>query len=557
MDSNNQNADKLKDIPQNSNVNLEAINHRRVAPNSNQNTTTQHEQSPPIDNIDKLAIYKEKLRLYRIKKNIVHTSVTLIMLFIVGNGLIFALAERPTVSEIEKRELATFPVFTMESYLSGEFFKDLSIYYADTVPLRETFVNWGSTVKTAMGINTAPTFYGDVSIVVDDDDDDYDYTSSYTPSQSVASTSSDITSDDNTSDTVVEEDSVVEDDNSDTTSTTTSTSNTSSTATSDLINNTSSNSTSSADDEDDGLGGFQVITNGIIVDGIEMYGEAAGLMLFGGSKSLGTRYAQVINQYKTTLGSDVNVYDLVVPTASEYYLPSKYSQYSASQKSAIDHIYASLSSDVIAIDAYSALQAHQDEYIYFRTDHHWTQLGAYYAYTAFASALGFSYPTIDQFTEKTKEGYVGTLYGYTNDIRLQNSPEDFVYYLPNNINYTTHLYDYNSLNYLGETMLFHEYASGTNTYSMFLGGDNLHLKISTDVNNGRSIAVFKESYGNAFIPYLIHNFENVYVIDIRYFGGNAIDYIRQENITDVLFINYSFAANTGVQIDRIENLMYK
>ena len=67
--------------------------------------------------------------------------------------------------------------------------------------------------------------------------------------------------------------------------------------------------------------------------------------------------------------------------------------------------------------------------------------------------------------------------------------------------------------------------------------------------------MFKESYGNAFAPYLIDSFDEIYVIDIRYFGKNAVQYIKDVGATDVLFINNVFAANTSKLIDGIERLL--
>ena len=91
---------------------------------------------------------------------------------------------------------------------------------------------------------------------------------------------------------------------------------------------------------------------------------------------------------------------------------------------------------------------------------------------------------------------------------------------------------------------------------MFMGGDKVHTKITTNLETGRKIAVFKESYGNAFIPFLTDNFDEIYVIDIRYFGRNAVEYIKEQGITDVLFLDNIFAADTDSLINGIEGLLY-
>lgn len=429
-------------------------------------------------------------------------------------GLCLVFLPRPEYSELEKRELNKMPVFTFEEYINSTFTKQFTDYFSDTVPMREQLVTFASNIQKIYGIKS-PTFYGDVNIVADDEGNSID-------------TAPDENDDLN----------LPEDDKGNIN-----------------IDNTAENATTSVtedDDEDIDIADFN--NNGIIVDGVKMYGKDAGVMLFGSNKTQAKRYASLINSYKDALGENVNVYNLVVPTSVEFYLPNKFKKYSSSQKDSIDYIYSQLDDDVTSVDAYSVIAQHTDEQIYFRTDHHWTPLGAYYAYTAFAEQLELDYPDISEYTEKIKQGYVGTLYGYTNDSRLKDAPEDFHYFLPPDVDYTTTYYDYATLKSKGESILFFENATGTNTYSMFLGTDAIHTKIKTNVNNGRKIVVFKESYGNAFVPFLVNSFEEIYVIDIRYFGTNAVQYIKSIGATDVLFIDNVFAANTSKLINGIEKL---
>ena len=101
-----------------------------------------------------------------------------------------------------------------------------------------------------------------------------------------------------------------------------------------------------------------------------------GIMLFGGSYSNGKTYAEYVNKFKRDLG--INVYSMVCPTPVSYYLPKKYEDLTASEKDNIDNINEYLDG-VIPIDAYGVLMEHKSEDIYQRTDHHWSQLGAYYA----------------------------------------------------------------------------------------------------------------------------------------------------------------------------------
>ena len=96
-----------------------------------------------------------------------------------------------------------------------------------------------------------------------------------------------------------------------------------------------------------------------------------------------------------------------------------------------------------------------------------------------------------------------------------------------------------------------DYASGVNMYSVFLHGDQPLTEIQTENKNGRKAVVVKESFGNAFSPF----YETVYIVDQRYFELNLLDFIKQNGVTDLIFINNVFAANTAVQIQWIQGLM--
>lgn len=455
--------------------------------------------------------YKKNIKLYN------KISAAVILGVIAITAVLLAVLPRPNTSELEKRELAPIPEFSAEALFSGEYFSGIAEHFSDTVPFREQLVVLNSRIKKAMGIS-APTFYGTVDIVADDEGNSLEEAPVQDEPEQIGPVpqQTDVTVSEKT-DEAVSEPAVSETTESETT----------------------------------GIADFS--NNGIVVDGVKMYGEDAGVMLFGGNKKQGARYAEIISKYKASLG-DVNVYNMVVPTSVEFYLPKKYSQYSSSEKESIDYIYSCLSPDVITIDAYSKLAEHTDEYIYLRTDHHWAPLGAYYAYTAFCEALGMDCYPISDYTEKVKDGFVGSLYGYTNDITLANAPEQFHYFLPPDVTYSVQNYYYDTLAPKTGGALFHEYVEGSNCYGMFLGADAIHTKITTSTQNGRKIVVFKESYGNAFVPFLVNNFEEIYVIDIRYFGTNAVDYIRKTGATDVLFINNCFAANTSSLIKHIEDL---
>lgn len=450
----------------------------------------------------------------------------LAVLFFMGLCLVFL--KRPDFSESEKRELEKKPELTIQSYLDGSFASQFTAYFSDTVPFREEIVELNAKYDSIKGIS-APKFYGNVNVVADDEGKliGEETTAAVTETQpAVSETLPGETASEGDVTPAVSETTPPE--------------------------TTVSETETEEEEEVENIADFA--NNGIVVDSVKMYGDNAGVMLFGGNKKMGTRYAELISRYKEAMGEGVNVYNIVVPTSVEFYLPKKFQKYSSSEKDAIEHIYNSYTADVIPVDAYSEIAAHTDEYIYLRTDHHWSHRGAYYAYAALVKAMGETPKDIDKDYEVREiDGYVGSLYGYTNDPILKNSPELFTYYKPKS-EYKTYYYDYDTLKPKGQGTLFYDNVSPGYAYGVFIGSDAIHTQIVTENHTGRKVCVFKESYGNAFVPYLVDSFDEIYVIDIRYFGRNAVEYMKEKGITDVIFINNAFAANTSSLIDGIEKL---
>ena len=290
--------------------------------------------------------------------------------------------------------------------------------------------------------------------------------------------------------------------------------------------------------------------NGILVVGTR------GLMLFGGNKSVGKKYAEVVNEYKKELGKDVNVYCVPVPTAIEFYCPPSYKKHTNSELESINNIIESLDDSVKGVDVYTTLSEHSDEDIYLRTDHHWAALGAYYAAESFAKAAKVDFPKLSEYEKVVKKDFVGTLYNFSNDIVLKENPEDFVYYKPKGVKYTTDYYPVDNMNKPTRGEFFFEYEDGSPLlYGTFMGGDNHITHVHTDVDNDRRLVIFKDSYGNAFSSFMINSFEDVYVIDMRYFKYNALEFMEEYEITDVAFVNNVFHADTQSSVNYYKNFL--
>ena len=463
-----------------------------------------------------------QLRRENKKKHIaqrsVHWNIAAVSTVFAATCLGMLLLPHPEASETEKRRLAEFPSFSFKTLFSGEFMAGISDYFNDTVPFRENLIGVNSSLSGLFGIKTENSviFYGQPMNISNSEDHEASVPIVTTPAETVAPSE-----------------------------TTPPVSETAPAETE--VTTTPAETPPPAETTPGGVVGNDegIISNGIVVV------NKMGIMFYGGGMGIGQSYAGWVNAYAEQLGRDVNVYSMVIPTSVSFYLPEKYKSYTASQKDNIDNITNFLK-NVKNVDAYSALEAHKDEQIYTRTDHHWAALGAYYTAKQFAADAGVDFLDISGYDTVSVPGYVGTLYSFTNDPTLKNNPEDFVYYVPKVKDYNVTYYDQKFAN-PKPGKLFNDGAKGSSLYLTFIGGDSNVVKIDTGTKNGRKLVIFKDSYGNALPCYLTGSFEEIYVCDMRYFERNSIEFIKEQGITDVLFASCAFSA-TGTNAKNIEKM---
>ncbi|MFN3316727.1 MAG: DHHW family protein, partial [Raineya sp.] len=163
------------------------------------------------------------------------------------------------------------------------------------------------------------------------------------------------------------------------------------------------------------------------IRGVMIYNDMA-IQLFGGNDAAAKYSAEVANFYQETLKGKAQVYCIVVPTHQEFYLPHKYRH--SSEKKNIEYLYSQLAPEVKSVDVVSTLYKHKNEYIYFNTDHHWTGLGAYYAYQAFCKAAGWEAVPLSRMERRVIPDFLGSLYWLTRDARLKENMDSVVYHKP-------------------------------------------------------------------------------------------------------------------------------
>ena len=186
---------------------------------------------------------------------------------------------------------------------------------------------------------------------------------------------------------------------------------------------------------------------------------------------------------------------------------------------------------------------HKDEYVYFRSDHHWTMLGAYYAYCEFAESRGFEPTHLEDFKHSViNEEYRGAMYQFTLDERVRSFVDTLNIYVTQKPHTMTVYY---------ATGGFLKFDTCIPTqiskhYSTLIGGDNPYTVINIPENpQDKSILVFKDSFGNAMIPFLCEHYGNIHVVDPRYAEFTLTEFFADQKFSDILFLNNIQSVNSS------------
>ena len=463
-------------------------------------------------------MWYRKKSVYRTILVILITACSLIALTL---GALSLVLPKKTVSEVEKRELAKKPAFSVAALLDGSYMRDLELYYADTFPFRDGFVRMGSRIEDAFGIR-----YDDVKIVGapvggdEEDEEDDEPIGTTSASNAAVGTTAPVSSSSAAVTTPADG------------SSTASSAQDTSSSTSQATSQQPAESTTTAPGEN---------VQGEKTNGVFIYGSRA-FELFGGSSKQKLKYADAVSAFAEKY-PNVRVYNLLAPTSVAFYLPEKYADQSADEKKNFEAIFEALSPKVTPVRVFDTIDSHKAEYLYFNTDHHWTGLGAYYAYTEFAKAAGFTPYAYADYQKGKIENFTGTLATSTNDSKLLANP-DIVEYCYQPVKTHTQRWGKGDTEPTKAEVLA-EYAKGSNAYSVYLGGDFPRTDIiNEEATTDKVIVVFKESYGNAFCPYLAPHYAKVIVLDERYYKGSLSKLIQEESVDEILIINNAFAANT-------------
>ena len=227
---------------------------------------------------------------------------------------------------------------------------------------------------------------------------------------------------------------------------------------------------------------------------------------------------------------------MFVPTAQELF-KDKLPSYAGllSEKDFIDKCYSQLEG-IAPIDALSYLSEHKNEYLYYRTDHHWTSLGAYYAYCAAAKTLGYGAYGLNSFNVETvSSDFRGTLYSKTLDSSVPADSMDY-YTLANGEPKVTLKSINNGKETVYDSLYVRDYLNVKDKYSSFTGENAPVVEITTDVDNGKKLLVVKDSYAHSLVPFLSKHYSKITMIDMRYVNTGLDSVINLDEYEQVLFM---------------------
>lgn len=420
-----------------------------------------------------------------------------------GLSIVFNTFPRPAYSELEKRPLKTVPPFTLDSLRSGAYTSEVSSWYSDSEPYRDFFMTLSMAFDHLLSLPGSGEgrvrFHAPKDHSTSGEEDSAAFAALIAREDSLANLPREY---------------------------------------SPYAPGDTSMSIGNADDK------AKVVNSGIIIVGS---GEnVRALMGFWATEKNGGNYALTVNRYDAVFGDSVRVYCMPIPTSTEFYCPPSAKKSVKEQWPVMNNIFVHLSPRVGVVNIHPVLSEHRGEPIYLRTDHHWAPLGAFYAAREFARQAGVPFRDLDAYEEHVVHRFVGSMYGYSGDISVKKAPEDFVYYVPREVEYTTTYVNYSAnadLQVTGESRpyegsFFFHYPDGSGgAYSTFMGGDMKLTKVSTGTRNGRRVLILKDSFGNAVPGYLFYSFEEVHVADFRYFTKNLVKYVGENRITDILFAN--------------------
>ncbi len=490
-----------------------------------------------------------RYRDYLMKKAAVVKIVAFSVMLLIGAIVSLIIPLRPSVSVSESRTLTKFPKFSFESFLDGEYFSTVDKWFSDTFPFRDQLLMCNDKVNSLYGVRgtvvhgeiVAGDDIPDVNIDVDDILKPATKPEKETSStgQSQVSTESGSADKESSGEGNQDKESLGE----------------TSTGQEQTTQESTQNQTGTGETESNKESPTGSIVVGETFGSVFVYGDSAH-EYYAFSQSYSDQYVDIVNNLAGAVSDKASFYSVIIPTSMDIMLQDdiRSSLTSSDQRKAILYMYSKMGSNVNKTFIFDVLRSHRDEYLYFRSDHHWTALAAYYTYCTLASQMGITPNSIDSYKKMEFTNFQGSFYTNTKEASLIANPDKVIAYVPmatNSLVYTKTNGQKVNYNIIANVSDFQP----RNKYSTFIAGDNPYTEIKNPkLNDGSSCVVIKESFGNAFVPFLVDHFQYVYVIDYRYYKGTVSELVKEKNISNVIMLNNVAATSTSWRINEMKKV---
>ena len=456
---------------------------------------------------------------------------------------------RPRYSDAEKRELKKFPAFSLQGVFAGSYFRDMTSWYQDSYPGKEEWMLLASKTKAFYGLQ-GEQIYGAAEQVKEDiptgegalaetfalkkdtedgqngaaekkesDGEDRGTEEARDKSEGKGQTEAGKGTEEKQEEAEAKQGS-------------------------DAKQDTTKGKEENGNFETDAEGNLQIKkadkaenVAGEQIGSLYLNGDSAYELFYFSEKAV-RAHASLLNTVQAMFPK-LKLSAMIVPNSFGVILDPKVQEKLASSgmDQAIAYSYSLMDKRVNTVNVFDALSAHKKEYIYFRTDHHWTQLGAYYAYQEYCKSMGYSTKPLSDYQKLDFPEFYGTFYFFMNRPEsLKGHPDQVTAYQGsmNSMQYT------DSKGNLQEGKLINDASQMLpgNKYNCFMLGDHGYVEIHNEgAPRKKSILILKDSYGNAFVPLLAQDYRDVYVVDYRHYQGNASSLIQEKGIEEILFLN--------------------
>lgn len=242
-----------------------------------------------------------------------------------------------------------------------------------------------------------------------------------------------------------------------------------------------------------------------------------------------------LNKFANSIiNKDIKIRALLVPTKTEILndkLPSNAPV--TDEKLLVEKIKVAIDKNIVVTDLIDKFKKHSNEDIYYKTDHHWTSKGAFYAYEEYLNFIGASPLKEEDFIiESVSDEFYGTSYRKAN-FYLGNPDTISKYTYKNPVDLEI---SYNNNMTQSNDLYNNEFLDKTDKYSYFLGGDKALMEIKTSVKNDKTLVVLKDSFANSLIPFLVNNYEEIIILDTRYFNNSIGQFINEREVDEILLL---------------------